>query len=280
MTLRRVALIAVFLFQATEFANSFASPQAFSSAVCQSALSGIDEPILRRSGQKRALSFLSMSREDESEWYVAPPESQNSPPTPKLPIGTKPKISEIRSDVDLQEFLAEDDRLCLVKFYASWCKSCQKFNIHHDKLAKEKSDWVDSSTGKLVKENEMRMASIEYSKCQSLCKSLGVEKLPTVFLYSKGRKLTELSVGASKFGKVRDAIAQYSSFSPMDIDFATTIQEGGEMIKANVLTTTATAQAESSDVVEERRAKIEALLTTSAAKASSSRKKWWSHQKK
>merc|ERR1712226_306556 len=149
----------------------------------------------------------------------------------KLPKGVVPNIPEIRSNNDLLEFLKEDDRLCVVKFYASWCKSCQKFNVHYDQLAKEKSDWRNGETGEIIKQNQVRMASVEHSKAKMLCDSLGLERLPTVFLYHKGRKLTEISVGASKFSQVRDAVEQYSTFSTQDKDFAVQMEEGKQLIK-------------------------------------------------
>mmetsp|Transcript_24467 Transcript_24467/g.56124 ORF Transcript_24467/g.56124 Transcript_24467/m.56124 type:complete len:156 (+) Transcript_24467:119-586(+) len=155
--------------------------------------------------------------------------------------------------------------------------------MHYEKMGREKADWIDAKSGQLVKRNVIRMASIEYSKNQALCKSLNVEKLPTVFLYSSGRKLAEVSVGASKFNQVREAVAQYSSLSVHDRDFAAQMEEGHKLIQANVLDPEAAASAEEGTTEkarsEERRAKIEALLSTSTAKRTT-RKKWWTHQTK
>ena len=56
--------------------------------------------------------------EDDSEWYCPPPPKTAAP---KIPKGAVPQIREIRSNVELLEFINEDDdRLCVVKFYASW----------------------------------------------------------------------------------------------------------------------------------------------------------------
>ena len=39
---------------------------------------------------------------------------------PKLPRGVTPKTTTIEARIDLDEFLAVDDRRCVVKFDAAW----------------------------------------------------------------------------------------------------------------------------------------------------------------
>ena len=65
--------------------------------------------------------------EEESEWYSPPPAPVTTTPpeeqviaAPKLPRGVTPKTTVVQAKIDLEEFLAEDDRLCVVKFHASW----------------------------------------------------------------------------------------------------------------------------------------------------------------
>lgn len=261
--------------------------------------------------QRRSLLALYGEADGDSEWY-APPPPKKIQPAPKLPWGVVPDVREIRTNDDFLEFLEQDERLCLVKFHALWCKNCQKFNIHFDKFAKERSDWINKATGEVVRQNDLRMASVEHSVARKLCESLGVEKLPCVFLYCKGRKLTEVSVGASKFDQVRDAVERYGSFSPKDREFIAKIQDGGEMINANLLQAAAARSHPSTietfpsakDPVagdaldadhgqqqqepqdgkltpeEDRRAKIASLLNTSTARTATMGKKWWTHQTK
>ena len=64
--------------------------------------------------------------DEESEWYSPPPSPPITEEVPeveesvKLPRGVKPKVTAIRSKIELDEFLAKDNRLCLVKFHATW----------------------------------------------------------------------------------------------------------------------------------------------------------------
>lgn len=72
---------------------------------------------------RRSLRSTTTSRYlgEESEWYSPPPEpKQTEEEGPKLPRGVTPKVTTIRSKIELEEFLAEDDRLCVVKFHAAW----------------------------------------------------------------------------------------------------------------------------------------------------------------
>lgn len=186
----------------------------------------------------RAESSMSMvNYDEESEWYVPPADEKEKKvnAVPKLPPNAVPEIRVIESKDQLQEFLNQDDRLCLVKFHATWCKSCLRFGLHLDKLAAQKADWVDRRTGQVIQRNQIRIASVEWSQAESLCQSLGITKLPTVQFYARGRKLTEVSAGASNFVKIRDVVDQLSIFSPQELDFVAQMEDGASMIQANLI---------------------------------------------
>lgn len=65
---------------------------------------------------------------EESEWYSPPPpaaatgteQSVSEEQPTRLPRGVTTKVTVIRSKVDLEKFLEEDDRLCVVRFHAAW----------------------------------------------------------------------------------------------------------------------------------------------------------------
>lgn len=164
------------------------------------------------------------------------------------------------------------------------CKSCQKFNLHFNKFAREEADWVDAQTGALIQKNNIRVATVEYSVNRQLCDSLGVEKLPTCFLYGNGRKLTEVSVGASKFDKVREAVKQYANFSKEDRDFAATMEAGADLIQESVLSSTPTeattapskASSPPPPAVESKVERLVAQLAAAPADATPpKRRQWW-----
>ena len=68
---------------------------------------------------------------EESEWYSPPPppapvkqqeeeEEAAAKPAVKLPRGVTAKTTVVQARADLEEFLAQDDRLCVIKFHAAW----------------------------------------------------------------------------------------------------------------------------------------------------------------
>ena len=117
---------------------------------------------------------------------------------------TRPNIVKIQSHQDYINFLQEDDRLCLVKFYASWCKSCKRFGVSFRHLAFDEGDHLNPN-GEVVHVGNVRFAEVEYSQCVQLCKTLKVKKLPTVHYYKEGEgKLSELTSKPSQFQLVVD----------------------------------------------------------------------------
>ena len=54
----------------------------------------------------------------------------------------RPNIVKINSHEQYVKFLEEDDRVCVIKFYATWCKSCQRFGLKFRHLAFEEGDRI------------------------------------------------------------------------------------------------------------------------------------------
>lgn len=119
---------------------------------------------------------------------------------------SRPNIVVIKSHEDYVKFLEEDDRLCVIKFYASWCKSCQRFGLKFRHLAFEEGDRVigDVAPHHL---GEVRFAEVEYSAAAKLCKALRVRKLPTVHMHKLGRgKVADMCCKPSQFQLVVDEV--------------------------------------------------------------------------
>ena len=109
------------------------------------------------------------------------------------------------------------------------CKSCQKFGLHFNKLAAQYADWEKG--GQVVKKNSVRMAQIEWGANLQLCKSLGVKKLPSTFIYSEGMKIEALEAGPSRFAKVRDTVKRYASMTPAELQFEAKLEEGKKLME-------------------------------------------------
>lgn len=67
------------------------------------------------------------------------------PPSQQL-LQSRATIFQIHNPSDLFNFISEDDRLCVIKVYASWCHTCKKFDLRYRKLASKFGDkYYDSS---------------------------------------------------------------------------------------------------------------------------------------
>jgi thioredoxin-like negative regulator of GroEL len=164
------------------------------------------------------------------------------PPTikAKRPTNAVPVVTHIGSAEALKEYLtAPDDRVTVISFHASWCKSCQKFGRLYQKLAVDRADWVLG--GKHMKKNKdslqevlttgsTRLASIEWGANTDLCRSLGVKRLPSVHYYKNGRKLAGFPAGPSTFQLVKDRLTYYQSLSEEELDFEMKLEQGSALI--------------------------------------------------
>lgn len=119
---------------------------------------------------------------------------------------SRPNIVVIKTHEDYVRFIEEDDRLCIIKFYANWCKSCQRFGLKYRHLAFDRGDRVDAE-GSLYHTGDVRFAEAEYSASAKLCKALKVRKLPTVHMHVAGRgRVADMCCKPSQFQMVVDEV--------------------------------------------------------------------------
>lgn len=141
---------------------------------------------------------------------------------------SRPSIVRIKSHEDYVKFLEEDDRLCVVKFYANWCKSCQRFGVKYRHLAFEEGDHI-AIEGTTVHSGKVRFAEVEYTASAKLCKALKVKKLPTVHMYRRG------------VGKIVDMTCKPSLFH-LVVDELHRVVDGGECLGTTSIPETANAK--------------------------------------
>lgn len=150
----------------------------------------------------------------------------------------RPKIQKLNSEKDFRSFLDEDDRLCLIKFYAPYCKSCQKFGVQYNRIGKEIGDLtttnqVDGSKMAEVRKGEIRLAEMEYGANKELCQRLGVTKLPTIHFYSRGKLVEGFPCGPRKIAILLDKLSRYRSMSASELAFEAEMNKGmalGDMV--------------------------------------------------
>lgn len=101
-----------------------------------------------------------------------------------------------------------DDKLTVIKFHATWCKSCQKFGLHFRGMAAKEKQQESSSSNSSGNTN---FGEIEYGSNIVLCKSLGVRQLPSVHFYKNGVKIDDISCGPSDFHIISERMSKYKA---------------------------------------------------------------------
>lgn len=149
--------------------------------------------------------------------------------------GLSPKITNVQKTEDFLEFIADDERLCIVKFYASWCKSCAKFGIRYNKLALKHGDKTDKA-GKIREPGIVRFAEVEYGRNTSLCRALGIRKLPYIIIYKASvGKIAEFPCGPKYFDeRLVTRLNQYLEMSDEELQFEQKM-EGGNALGNDIL---------------------------------------------
>jgi len=185
-----------------------------------------------RSNIRSQVHPLQMSASGDTSEFVSTKKSTRTVSRKGLPL-----VTHLNSRKELESYLVADDRITLISFHASWCKSCQRFGLLFKRLAKDKADWAAHTRHKapILEDGSARMASIEWAANTKLCRSLGVERLPSVHFYKNGRKLSGFPAGPSKFQIVKDRLAYYESLSDAELEFEADLQQGSSLVDAAIL---------------------------------------------
>ena len=142
-----------------------------------------------------------------------------------------PQITTIDSLDDYLDFLRgenaeEHKKLTVIKFYASWCKSCAKFGAKYRQLALDEGDQVDTS-GKLLATGRIRFAEVEFGANKRMCKSFGIKRLPYVHIYKgKAGKLEDFVCGPSKFDLLINKVNEYVDMNDDEILLRRELEQG------------------------------------------------------
>jgi len=132
-------------------------------------------------------------------------------PRPSKP--TKFFVEEITSLNELRWFLEEDERPVVIKFYAKWCKKCQRLGLQFDRLAMEMGDRI---VDQQLIDGDVRFAAIEYNKESHdfITDELQVRGFPTLQMYVGANKLLE---AGSSVKNVRNEINLIENISHGDL---------------------------------------------------------------
>ena len=118
----------------------------------------------------------------------------------------RPHISPLTTVPELEDAVAEAhalNRLCVVKVYAPWCKTCRAIEPKYKRVAKANSGEID-------------FYEVDFAQCKPLCKHLGVESLPTGMIFKDGEKVEHSSLRPTSFkGFVKTLMAFAEPESPL-----------------------------------------------------------------
>mmetsp|Transcript_34629 Transcript_34629/g.74885 ORF Transcript_34629/g.74885 Transcript_34629/m.74885 type:complete len:514 (+) Transcript_34629:40-1581(+) len=140
------------------------------------------------------------------------------PPSQNVAQRRHGRIFSIQKPDDLLDFVIEDERLSVVKVYASWCKTCQVFDVRYRKLASQLGDKYDNAKSgsggtEITKMGRVRFAEMQYDNLnnEEMCKLLNATKLPYIFMYKGSQgKMEEFQCGPAKFQMLVDAVNKYA----------------------------------------------------------------------
>mmetsp|Transcript_24068 Transcript_24068/g.37739 ORF Transcript_24068/g.37739 Transcript_24068/m.37739 type:complete len:237 (-) Transcript_24068:183-893(-) len=152
----------------------------------------------RGSGKRRHVESIGSPTPPSRPLFVSPTSTTPDvwvPPSQRL-LETRSSIFKIQHPEDLLDFISEDDRLCVIKVYASWCATCKKFDLRYRKLASKYSDkYTDTTKGakssapSIKQRGKIRFAELQYDKPtnEDLCDSvLGTTSFPYILIYKGG----------------------------------------------------------------------------------------------
>ena len=149
--------------------------------------------------------------------------------------GGSNKVFEIRQPQDLLDFVIADERLSVVKVYASWCKTCAVFDIRYKKLASQLGDKYGDAAGKeLLSRGNVRFAQMKFDdpNNEEMCKLLNATKLPYILIYKGSQgKVTDFQCGPAKFQMLIDAVNKFAD--PMEEDVVG-VESGEEEVEWRV----------------------------------------------
>lgn len=145
--------------------------------------------------------------------------------------GFAPQITSIEGVDAYLDWLGgdpDDDRLTVIKFYGSWCKSCAKFGIRYKKLALEEGDKVKD--GKLIAPGRVRFAEVEFGANARLCRSFGIRRLPYIHMHKgKAGKVADFVCGPAKFQQLIDKVNEYADMSAEEVMLKEDLEKGASL---------------------------------------------------
>lgn len=126
---------------------------------------------------------------------------------------SKPMVEEIFSLDELKWFLEEDERPVVIKFYAKWCKKCQKLGLQFNRLALDMGDHI---LDQQMIYGDVRFAAVEYNPQSQafITEDLQIKGVPDMQVYVGTHKLLE---AGSSIKKIRTELGLLEGMRHEDV---------------------------------------------------------------
>uniref|UniRef100_A0A7S0BTB5 Thioredoxin domain-containing protein n=1 Tax=Rhodosorus marinus TaxID=101924 RepID=A0A7S0BTB5_9RHOD len=120
-----------------------------------------------------------------------------APAADKVGRDSSGNVKEMKTTQEYSSVVNDHDDVVLVKFYAPWCRACEK-------------------TGRLLEGvapqyPEVSFNKINFSTNRELCRSLGIKAMPTFHVYYKGEKIDDFSCGPKRFPQLVDRLESFKN---------------------------------------------------------------------
>ena len=98
-----------------------------------------------------------------------------------------------------------------------------------DKLMSQHADLVHNPSDTVRRRGQVRFGSVEWGANRDLCRSVGIETVPTTRIYVGGSLVEEITGGSKDFGRIQEMIEyllQDDKSSQLEDDLELTLDRG------------------------------------------------------
>mmetsp|Transcript_33626 Transcript_33626/g.132558 ORF Transcript_33626/g.132558 Transcript_33626/m.132558 type:complete len:163 (-) Transcript_33626:391-879(-) len=120
-----------------------------------------------------------------------------APAADKVGRESSGNVMEMKTSQEYSKILNESDDVVLVKFYAPWCRACDKAGRLLEAVTPQYP--------------EVSFNQINFSTNRELCRSLGIKAMPTFHIYHDGVKIDDFSCGPKRFPELVNRLESYKN---------------------------------------------------------------------
>ena len=87
----------------------------------------------------------------------------------------------------------------------------------------------EHGSGTIKEKGDLRFAAVEYATNLDMCKSFGIKKLPSVFIYSQGSLIDSFPCGPKKIPMLLEKLELYHNMSNEQLQFEASMKSGTQL---------------------------------------------------